>query len=236
MFILFAGKLSAQTCGFGCLGLSGFYGGYSVYSYKPDGVNARLNEILQQLNHTSSKIKFDQTEGFRIGANIFRAQFDHYFLTAKGYYQFYKEKQSLPKRGANGNSLLRSTLELNHWGIGIDLGIPVFSFLDWKIVEGGITFYTADLQNEFNFEPDLKETQKYSYTDVNVGYYLGTGIIIELIPDYISIEGSAFYNMVSIKDLVDDRSNFFLGENSDLKILDKASISGTVQLNIGVPL
>lgn len=232
IILLPIGVINSQTCGFGCLGLSGVYGGYSYQFYKPDGLNKHLNNLAAQFSNGKT-INYERGEGFRIGANIFRAQFDNYFLTAKGYYQFLKEEQDIKRNNEFGNSVLSSTLEMNHWGLGIDVGVPLFKFLSWKIVEGGITFYTTDLAYEYNVETLV--TQSYESPDVNVGYYVGTGLIIELVPDYISLEGSAFYNQVSIDDLIDDEGNYLFGENSGMKIIEKGNLSATVQLNIGVP-
>lgn len=225
-----------QTCGFGCLGLSGFYGGYTYQNYKTDELNKHLNILLEEFNYSGKKIDFSQGNGFRIGANIFRANFDTYFITAKGYYQFLSEDQALSEKGYDGAALFKSTLQLNHWAIGLDLGIPISRFFNWKVLEGGLTFYTAELNNNFNFEGQLVESRKYQHSDVNLGYFIGTGLILNIIPDYVSIEGGAFYNNVSIDNLIDDDGNYFYGEYSKSKILEAGGFSTSLQLNIGVPL
>ena len=237
LFVMFVySPLHSQTCGFGCLGLSGIYGGYSYQFYKPDGINRYLNLRMLEIDLPDNKVNFKRGEGFRIGANLFRAQFDNYFLTAKGYYQFIKEQHESSEENPDGNPLFQSTLEMNHWGLGIDLGFPVFKFLSWKVVEGGVTFYTTDLNNVFDTPNIPLSEEKYSNIDINVGFYIGTGLIINVIPDYVSIEGSAFYNKVKVEDLINDDGNFLFGENSKYRIIEKGNLSATVQLNIGVPL
>lgn len=226
---------NAQTCGFGCLGLSGFYGGYSFQNYEPTGLNDHLSKLAQQFTSSQDEIKFNRGKGFRIGANIFRAKFSKYFLTAKGFYQFLKEEQTVSTSAGNENSF-KSVLELNHWGLGLDFGIPLARFLNWKIIEGGVTFYTTDLSNELNASDQEATENKFEHGDVNVGYYVATGLIIHIIKDYISIEGTAAYNQVTIEDLVDGDGNLLLGDNSSSSILDKGNFSATIQLNIGVPL
>jgi hypothetical protein len=226
----------SQTCGFGCLGLSGFYGGYSVQLIEPTGLNEHLTNLARQFSATADQIKFSKTEGFRIGANLFRAQFDKYFLTAKGYYQFLKQDKSINSFNSVSAREFNSTLELNHWGVGLDFGIPLFRFMNWKIIEGGVTFYTTDLSYSTIQQDNSSSEFKYEQVDVNVGYYVGTGVIIHIIEDHISIEGTAAYNQVSIDDLINADSNFLLGENSNRSVLDKGSFSASIQLNIGVPL
>ncbi len=224
----------AQTCGFGCLGLSGVYGGYSYQFYNPEGLNKHLSSLAAQFNN-GKDLKYERGEGFRIGANIFRAQFDNYFLTAKGYYQFMKEEQDVSGINDQGNPYFSSKLEMNHWGLGIDLGVPLFKYLSWKVVEGGVTFYKADLVYESELQ-DASSSYTYESSDVNVGYYVGTGLIIQIVPDYISIEGSAFYNKVKINDLINDSGEYLIGEGSKSSIMDMGNVSATLQVNIGVPL
>lgn len=228
--------INAQTCGFGCLGLSGFYGGYSVEYYEPDGLNEALRETLLELDYKNSPMKFERGSGFRVGANIFRANFGDYFITAKGFYQFLKEQHELPEKGSNGVSILKSKLELNHWGVGVDFGIPLLKFLNWKIVEGGVTFYTAELVNEFNFDGVNTSEVKYDQPDVEVGYYVGTGLIIHIIRDYVSVEGSAVYKTFKFDELIDENGNLFPTDEVNSPLIQRGGLSATVQLNIGVPL
>jgi len=220
-----------QTCGFGCLGLSGFYGGYSAQFYDMSTLNEILNERLELEN---SEINFEKGHGARIGANIFRAKFDKYFLTAKGYYQFLKEESSVTETVNSNSTSFNSKLELNHWGVGVDFGIPVFTIFDWKIVDGGITFYTTKLENTFSIN-DESIKKSYEQDKISVGYYVGTGLVVHLIRDYISLEGTAVYNKVELGKLVDSDGNYF-APDSDNSIMDKAGVTATIQLNIGVPL
>jgi hypothetical protein len=235
VIVLTSGSISAQTCGFGCLGLSGFYGGYSMQYYDMSTLNELLNERLSQLGFKNSKISFKSGHGARIGANIFRAKFDNYFLTAKGYYQFLVEEKEVRETSNSNNSKFNSKLELDHWGVGLDFGIPVLKILDWKIVEGGLTFYRSKLENTLTVNNFIL-SNNYEEEKINVGYYVGTGLIIHLIKDYISIEGTAVYNNVDIGTMIDNQGDYLLEPGSGKSIMDKAGVTATVQLNIGVPL
>ncbi len=235
VLVLTSGSISAQTCGFGCLGLSGFYGGYSGQYYDMGTLNQLLNERLSEIGFVNGKMNFDSGYGVRIGANIFRAKFDDYFLTAKGYYQFLKEEQEVSENSNRNIILFNSKLELDHWGVGLDFGIPVLKVLDWKIVEGGLTFYRSKLENTLRVN-DVTLSDNYEEEKISVGYYLGTGLIIHLVKDYISIEGTAVYNNVDISNMINNQGDYLLDPQSGKSIMDKAGVTATVQLNIGVPL
>lgn len=60
-------KINAQSFGFGCLGLSGIYGGYTLQEFNAEGLNKSLNLY----NSSNSKIDFKKSEGFRIGGIYF---------------------------------------------------------------------------------------------------------------------------------------------------------------------
>ncbi len=227
-------ELKAQTCGFGCLGLSGFYAGYTIDNYDLTGLNERLNQSLLFNGIQNENVNFTKMKGVRLGANIFRAKFHDYFITAKGFYQFSKDEFSTSNKSSDGSPLSKSNYEMNHWGLGFDFGIPLFNFLSWKILEGGVKFFKAELTNQILNENSKYEDEKYETVDVEIGYYVGTGIIIQIIENYINIEGTAVYNLMRINDLYDSNGEVYLIGNS--KIVEKGGISATIQLNIGVPL
>ena len=56
----------SQSCGFGCLGLSGVYSGYSIQKYEADGLNNYFNYIINSSNSLLPlKGKYDFKEGKR---------------------------------------------------------------------------------------------------------------------------------------------------------------------------
>lgn len=231
---LVGGVYSAQSCGFGCLGLSGVFGGYTYQQYNADGLNQYLNlNVFDLVDPGNEEVKFGEGRGFRVGGNIFRAKFDDYFFSAKGFFQFLKEKKN---RYSIANSALKNEfeLEMNYWGLCVDFGVPVFSHLDFKLFEGGITFYNTHfkiLTSENGIETAEK---KFENEKSDFGYYFGTGFVLHLIPDYISIEGTASYYITSIEKLAGDKIFFPILDNK--KMIEAGGFGATVQLNIGVPL
>jgi hypothetical protein len=227
-------SVNSQTFGFGCLGLSGFYAGYSEQHYSAAG----LNQYIKTNYYgpiPKSNVEFKKGTGYRVGANIFRAKFDNFFISAKGYYQFIKE--NLEQSANDLNSIIKNKyqLSLNHWGLALDIGVPVFSIIDWKALEGGIVFHNVEfIHTTFKDENQLAEI-KYEPLSNKVNYYLATGLIVHIVPDYISIEGTASYNFFKI-DQMDLKSDLLTGPTKITNPVSKGGLMTTVQLNIGFPL
>lgn len=230
------GELNAQTFGFGCLGLSGFYGGYSIQQFNADGLNESIKFHYEELGITDSDISFGEARGLRVGANIFRAKFDRYFITLKGYYQFLKEEKSIRSTAASGIYDDVHKLELNHWGIALDFGMPLFGFIDLKLVEGGIILYNAEVRSESTFNNLNLPEVIYSDSKSTMGYYLGTGLIIHIIPDYISLEGTAIYNFMEIKSLNEPNGLVLPLSSVNKNLVESGKLAAAVQLNVGFPL
>ena len=227
----------SQTCGFGCLGLSGIYAGYSFENYTADGLNQQLNDGLLGMEINDQKYKFHSGQGFRFGMNIVRANFESYFFSVKGYYQFLKEEQVvtaviLPQEEFD----FKSKFEMNHWALGFDFGIPVVSFMDWKIIDASIKFFNTQLINQVITNSKVIEETNFSIPKITVGYAVGSGIIIHIIKDYLSIEGTGMYNFTNIEYLTNDKdSERYPENNSNVKLITNGGFSAIVQLNVGVP-
>jgi len=227
--------INAQTFGFGCLGLSGFYGGFTQQSYIADGINEYV-----KMNYSGPRqipgITFKQGTGFRIGANLFRAKMDFAFITLKGFYQFMKEEHQIDDEVQTNILKNNYRLSMNYWGVGLDFGIPLFSIIDWKIVEGGLTFYNSDFSYRILLNDEELTELKLSPETTKLGYYVGSGIILHLVRDYISIEGTAAYSIIRIDNMNNDSGDILLPTPSSKKALEKGGFTATVQLNIGFPL
>jgi len=234
LFLLSFIPLEAQTFGFGCLGLSGFYAGVTQQYYDTPGLNEYINSTVLLSSYNNS-IEFKRGTGYRIGANIFRAKFDVLFITAKGYYQFLKETHERVNVDP-GEGSQKYELAMNHWGVGLDFGVPLFSILDWKIVEGNVTFYNSELIEEYlaSDGSQISET-KYKLDKAKLGYFIGSGLILHLVPDYISVEATAGFSFIDIEKFIKDDITIPASTSSN-KAIDKGGFSATVQLNVGFPL
>ncbi len=226
VILLWALSLQAQTCGFGCLGMSGFYGGYTIQEFNATELN---KTIVEELRTNQLKEKFGRAQGYRVGANIFRANFSGYFITAKGFYQFLNEEHSY----LINNSPTKYKAQLNYWGLGLDLGIPIFSLLDFKLIEGGATIFSSKLEIS---EAGASTPKKFESVKTDLSYYVGTGLIFHIIPNYISLEGTAFYTIFNIDRMEDTEGNQFGSAKEGEAIFSGKKFGATVQLNLGLPL
>ncbi|HPN38422.1 MAG TPA: hypothetical protein PL041_08455 [Melioribacteraceae bacterium] len=216
-------NINAQTCGFGCLGLSGAYAGYTFQSVNLDDFNKAL---LQNDD------KFGSLKGFRFGVNLFRAQFDDFFLSLKGFYQILEqEKSGSTNIEFYGRYNYNRQVKLNHFGAGIDFGIPFSDLLDFKIIEAGLTFFDASYVDKISGDNTTEEL-KFTNSGTDMGYYIGTGFILNLVKNYASLEGSFFYSYVKVSKMLSDNGANLL-DKSDF--INAGDIGFTLQINIGIP-
>jgi hypothetical protein len=234
LLLITAKNLYPQTCGFGCFGLSGFYGGYTYQQYNADGFNQYLENIqlVNSSNYEDLK-KYNFGIGFRIGANLVRFNYKDFIISIKGYYQFLKEEKN-PFSFTD----TKYSLTNNFWGTGLDFGYSVFSFMDVKFIDAQVTFHSVDLKIS---NPSNQTNKEIDYNNRSVqGYSLGSGLIFRIIDDYIGVELTAGYTNFKISNLTDDKNDYLLGEQ---KILSKGKdfikaggLFVTAQLNVGIPL
>jgi hypothetical protein len=233
--LLISTVANAQKFGFGCLGLSGFYVGMSEYHYDTPGLNDFANSELLLSNFAAEdQVKFSLGSGYRVGANFFRAKWDKVFITAKGYYQFLKEENTINSPEGSSLAQQKYMLNMNHWGVAIDIGIPLTSFLDWKILEGGVSFFNAELTQQKYENNSLKDEFKFSPEKAKATYFAATGIIIHIVPDYMSLEGTGGYYFMKIEEFK-NQSNLAVGSGIIKNAIPKGGWSATLQINISFP-
>ena len=236
-------QVNSQTCGFGCLGLSGVYGGYSLQQYEADGLNSYIGQMLNpfsSLSNPESDVKFREGRGFKFGINIVRADYSNFFFSFKGFYQFLSEEQSVETNvgSVQNPELIFSDikLEMNNWGVALDFGIPLLGFIDWKIVEGELKFFAPKLSVDLSEEFPFMNSGTYTPDKVKMGYSVGTGLIFNIVEDYISLEVSGMHTFVEIDYLTSDIDGTKVPtEGSKLKFISKGGYQGVVQLNVGIP-
>lgn len=240
VFVCCGTALNAQSFGFGCLGLSGFYAGFSKQNYDNPGLNDYISQRINILDPSktiiSDKIEFTQGTGYRIGANFFRAQWDKFFISAKGYYQFLKESNEISAQLQNVDTREKYQLTMNYWGVGIDFGVPLFWILDWKIAEANVTFYNTEFSQETFLDNVSQGEIKFKPDKNNIGYFIGTGLVLHLVPDYISVEGTAGFNIIQIDKFSNDSGVTIPSASTSKKAIEKGNLSFTLQLNVGFPL
>jgi len=241
LLILVNSSVRSQTFGFGCLGFFGGYGGIVYQSYKAEG----LNQFVKYFNEMKSSTLNDPLQdyygavGYRVGINFFRAHWQSRFiLTAKGYYQSLSRTRETSETLPDGNINYSYELDLKNWALGIDFGYAITSFLSWKIIDGAVHFNNVSLTNTVNSTGET-EVNIYKSKSGVLGYSVGTGLIISIVKDYISIEASAGYTGLTIEKLNPEEGRRFLEdlpEINNTNFIESGGFTAVVQLNIGFPL
>jgi hypothetical protein len=231
---------NAQSFGFGCLGLSGFYAGYSQQDFSTPAINDYVyqqNTLADPLHaYFTDQIDFKRGTGYRVGVNFFRAKFSGLFISAKGYYQFLRELHDVSAQMPTGLTQEKYQLTMNHWGVGIDFGINLFWILDWKIVEGDLTFFNSDFTREEIINNNSQGVIDFNPGKNKMGYFIGSGLILQIVPDYVSVEGTVGYNFIQIDKMTAGSGLSIPAAPSNSPSIQKGSISVTIQLNVGFPL
>jgi len=240
--VSFNTNINSQTFGFGCLGFFSGYGGVVYQSYKAEG----LNQFVKYFNEIRPGTLDDPLEeyygavGYRVGVNFFRATWESGFiLTAKGFYQSLSRTREASETSVDGNTNHTFELDLKNWAVGIDFGYAITSYLSWKIVDGSINFNNVSLTNTIN-SSEGTDVSKYESDSGVIGYSVGTGLIVFLIKDYISLEGFAGYTGLKIEKLNYEEGNpsslSVLSEEEYSNFIESGGFTGVIQLNIGFPL
>jgi len=240
--VALSGRVNAQAFGFGCLGFVGGYGGYSIQMYKPVGLNNYIGVFNKNRSDSLSVPmgEFGNAKGYRVGVNLFRANLSGLILTFKGFYQSLVEKKSAQIHYTNsGNSSVTYEIDIRGWGAGIDLGTTITGALSWKVIDAAVHFNKVNFKTTTNKPGGQTSYLNYSTDKASIGYSIGTGFILEIIDEYISLEGLAGYSVFSIDTVqLSDGTQLTLNENSSAPMKDFISSGGfnaVIQLNIGFP-
>ena len=244
LFLLISFGLRAQDLGFGCLGLVGGFAGYGMQTYQTKGINDRVDIFNADYKDSlDSPLKnFGQAAGFRFGINFFEQRFSGFNLSFKGFYQKLSEKNKAIIKSNSSAIEIAKTFEvkITSIGLGVDFGTHITEMLNWKILKTAIIFSQADFIESEDRPGELTKKDDYKSTKTTIGYSLTTGFVVYLIGNYISIEGSAGYNVFKFNQLKnDDGKLLMVNETSDTPVpaaIDTGGLAGTIQLNFNFPL
>lgn len=244
IFINLLSFAEAQTFGFGCLGFVGGYAGFSYQEFKSTGLNEYINYTNQLENTIEPVNEFSSATGYRVGLNLFRATFESgIILTAKGFYQ-YLSKKNIGTVGINVNDENYSMdLTFKNWSFGFDVGWEFTKVISWKVLDGSLNFNNVILIQTTDL-PGETIVNKYKSDSGVFGYSIGTGIIVSVIKDYVSIEGLAGYTYVVIDNVYDENGTPLLNPVqipeqavwTENKFIESGGFSAVIQLNVGFPL
>lgn len=235
------GLVYGQSFGFGCLGFVGGYGGYNYQQYQPGMLETYVNQFNSKVLSFSGKQmdQFGKADGYRFGLNFFRAKFSNFFVTAKGFYQQLGESHEGSLADGGGLHYYDYDLKLRSWGIGLDVGIPVFNGLHWKILDGALLINTARLTETVN-SLSVTSVRKFNNGKSALGYSIGSGFVVEILKNYISLEGIVAYSYLNIDEMKTDENFQFkdLIDSPDANepFIKSGGFNAVLQLNVGFPL
>lgn len=242
LIIFFSIPILSQSFGFGCLGFVGGFGGFSYQQFNAGGLNSYVNTFNSRYSEYIEKNmgEFGKATGYRIGVNVFRANFSGLFITAKGFYQqLHEERDAIVYQTAFGINY-KYNLKIISWGIGADLGIPVTDFLSWKIIDGSLLINSARFTETSNSTEQGTEIMKFDNDKTEVGYTIGTGFIIDIIEGYLSLEGIAAYSQFAFDKMKNENGSqlSYIPEKNIIseKFLNSGGFNIVIQLNLGFPI
>lgn len=235
----------AQTFGFGCLGFVGGYGGFTYQKYDAAGLNDYIRFSNQFENTVDPVDEFSSATGYRVGLNLFRATFENgIIVTAKGFYQYLNKKNKGTVGVGVSDNNYSMDLTFKNWSLGFDVGWEFTKVVSWKILDGSLNFNNVTLTQTTDL-PGETIVNKYKSDSGVIGYSIGTGVIVAIIKDYISIEGLAGYTFLEIDDLTNEQGIQFFGDVvlpaiypniTSSKLIESGGFTAVIQLNVGFPL
>ena len=242
IFFILVPDIKAQSLGFGCLGFVGGYVGYSYQKYNPKGLNNYVNAFnaANKDSLSSPMSKFGEAQGYRIGINLFRANIKGFILTTKGFYQYLSEKNTANINAEDGFTNAVYLVEMRNWGFAVDLGTAITDILSWKVIDAALLYNTASFTNTTNSPGPITILMKFNSEKYSFGYTVGTGFILQLIDQYISLEGLAGYTAFNIDKMkTGEGTELTVSETSKQvmrNFISSGGFNAVVQLNIGFPL
>lgn len=240
IFFMFNVSVKAQAFGFGCLGFVGGYAGYSYQRYTPTGLNNYINVFNELRNDSISSPmgQFGKARGYRVGLNFFRANLEGFILTTKGFYQHLTEKNEARVNSSEGEITTSLKMDIKSWGVGLDLGTSITGALSWKVIDAALLFNSATLTSTEN-APGSTEVKKYQTDASVIGYSVGTGFILEIVDEYISLEGLAGYTVFKIDNVFYNDIALPVDETTEVTMqnfIESGGFNAVIQFNIGFPL
>jgi hypothetical protein len=233
----------SQEFGFGCLGFVGGFVGFESSAYKPNDFNNYVSDFNESRKDTLSQSlnSFGDAKGFRFGINFFRHNYNGLLITLKSSFSSLNQKNNAAFLSNNLTFTHSYNIKLQNFSIGVDFGTSISSYLDWKVIDAALILNRTKLTRIRNSPNQDSQIDNYDAEKIAVGYTLGSGFILKLVSDYISLEGSIGFSFFEVGRMKNDSDNSYLTyrESSDIpmeKFIKAGGLSGIIQLNLSFPL
>lgn len=230
-----------QKIGFGCLGMVGAFGGFDFQAYNAEGLNNYIDAFNANRKDslTSPMGKFNSSTGYRVGINFFRASLKGLVITTKGFYQSVKESHEAKVTGNARQYSYLYEFNTNSWGLGFDIGATIAKPIVWKVIDASVHFNNSEFKTTNNFPEAVTIVEKYK-DDSNLSYSIGTGFILSVLSNYVSLEGTVGYSIFKINNLKNnDNKQIMVDEKSSLEMdnfIKSGGLNAVLQLNISFPI
>lgn len=238
----FAVSISAQQkIGFGCFGMVGAFGGFTYQAYNAEGLNNYIDvfNANRKDSLTTPMGKFSASTGYRVGINFFRASLKGLVITTKGFYQSVKESQQAKVNSKTKEYSYLYELNVKSWGLGFDIGATLAKPIVWKVIDASVNFNNSEFKTTNNFPEAVTIVNKYK-DESNLSYTIGTGFILSVLSDYVSLEGTVGYSIFKINNLKsDENKKITVDEKSSLEMdnfIKSGGLNAVLQLNISFPI
>ncbi|MBI2416712.1 MAG: hypothetical protein HYV28_02215 [Ignavibacteriales bacterium] len=241
--IVFQISTFSQEFGFGCFGLLGGFVGYEMQNYEPAGLNSYIDSYntYYQDSLQAPLGKFRQLRGLRLGVNFFRHSFSGLLFTLKGHYSTLNEKNKATRLlSDNTKSIFNTEMRLQEIGLGFDIGMPITEELNWKLFDATFIYYKATFTSELNTSKGTRDNMSFTNKNNLITYGLGSGFIMNVIRNYVSLEGTVSYvNLIVVEMETGDKVRITKPVTNEIigtKIIKSGGINLLIQLNIGLPM
>ncbi|MDP2301588.1 MAG: hypothetical protein Q8N03_04065 [Ignavibacteria bacterium] len=244
LFLIVTTKNSySQEFGFGCLGFVGGFVGFESSAFKPNDFNNYVSDFNETRKDTLSQQldSFGDAKGFRFGINFFRHNYNGLLITLKSSFSSLNQKNNAAFLSNNLTFTHSYDLQLQNFAIGVDFGTSISSLLDWKVIDAALILNRTKLTRTRNSPNQSSQIDNYSAEKIAIGYTLGSGFILKIVSDYISLEGSIGFTFFEVGRMKNSENNSYLTyrESSDVpmeKFIKAGGLSGIIQLNLSFPL
>lgn len=220
----------------------GVSAGYEFQRYEATGLNKWLKsyKLFYQDSLNKNPEEFGNLSGVRIGINFFRKNFGGFVTTIKGFYSDLNEKREGIVRNFNGNTSTKFDVKITQAGIGLDLGTTITGILSWKVIDAALIYNSLKLTTTVSETNNISVKNTYENDGNSIGYLIGSGFILNIVGQYISLEGMAGYSSFKIDKIKSVNGEYFKTFQSNVyaveNFITNGGISAIIQINFSFPL
>jgi len=244
-FIIFSSSAYSQD---DCLGMGsvsrfmfgGLNAGYGFQQFSAEGLNHYISVYnLNRPNLTQKMDEFGNAKGFWFGLSPFKIAIINWAVGLKFSYSILNETNEAVGTVSGETATREYELKLKTFQVILAFEYYLSENFAFKVADIGITFTSADFYNRLNQTGEQEVEQKLTSVDNTLGVNIAAGLIISIVPEFISIEGTVGYSYFYINEMEFDNGVLLQeDENSTdemFNFINSGGIFAFISLNIGIP-